>query len=62
MAYGKSHVSDHRSASSLFVDIPILTLTISKLGKIFSREHTDFFFLFLPEKSFLTFHARRQFA
>ena len=50
MAYGKSHVSDLRSASSLFVDIPILTLTISKPGKIYSREHTDFFFLIFTGK------------
>ena len=32
-----------------------LYLTLSTLGNIFSRQHTEFFFLFLLEKKFLCF-------
>ena len=42
------------------------TLTLSTLGKIFSRRRFEIFFLFFPRKQDLTFHAnyllRRQFA
>ena len=32
-------------------------LTISTLGKIFSRQYFDFFFLIFPRKQDLTFHG-----
>ena len=33
------------------------SLTLSTLGKIFSRQHLEIFFLIFPRKQDLTFHA-----
>ena len=40
--------------------LKVFPLTLSSLGKHFSRRHFETFFIFFPRKQVLTFHANKE--
>ena len=52
-----SDLTGHKHGINMSASNQILRLTLSTLGKIFSRQHIEIFFVIFPRKHVLVFHA-----